>query len=131
MVKETLNVLIQLAASDNQVADKEAKLIQMIGQSNGMNKEEIEHMLKNPDKPIGDLSLLTDEQKFEHLYHVVQLMKVDGQVFKSEIVFCEDIAQRLGYKKGVIAELSSKIFSDPSITSDREHLKSKVQKYLK
>ncbi|MCG8386572.1 MAG: TerB family tellurite resistance protein [Cytophagales bacterium] len=131
MVKETLNVLIQLAASDNQVADKEAKLIQMIGQSNGMNKEEIEQMLKNPDKPIGDLSLLTDEQKFEHLYHVVQLMKVDGQVFKSEIVFCEDIAQRLGYKKGVIAELSSKIFSDPSITSDREHLKSKVQKFLK
>ena len=131
MVKETLNVLIQLAASDNQVADKEAKLIQMIGQSNGMNKEEVEQMLKNPDKPIGDLSLLTDEQKFEHLYHVVQLMKVDGQVFKSEIVFCEDIAQRLGYKKGVIAELSSKIFSDPSITSDREHLKSKVQKFLK
>ena len=131
MVKETLNVLIQLAASDNQVADKEAKLIQMIGQSNGMNKEEIEQMLKNPDKPIGDLSLLTDEQKFEHLYHVVRLMKVDGQVFKSEIVFCEDIAQRLGYKKGVIAELSSKIFSDPSITSDREHLKSKVQKFLK
>lgn len=131
MVKETLNVLIQLAASDNQVADKEAKLIQMIGQSNGMNKDEIEQMLKNPDKPIGDLSLLTDEQKFEHLYHVVQLMKIDGQVFKSEIVFCEDIAQRLGYKKGVIAELSSKIFSDPSITSDREHLKSKVQKYLK
>ena len=131
MVKETLNVLIQLAASDNQVADKEAKLIQMMGQSNGMNKEEIEQMLKNPDKPIGDLSLLTDEQKFEHLYHVVQLMKVDGQVFKSEIVFCEDIAQRLGYKKGVIAELSSKIFSDPSITSDREHLKSKVQKFLK
>ena len=26
MVKEQLNVLIQLAASDNQVADKEAKL---------------------------------------------------------------------------------------------------------
>ncbi len=131
MVKETLNVLIQLAASDNQVADKEAKLIQMIGQSNGMGKEEIDQMLKNPGHPIGDLSLLTDDQKFEHLYHVVQLMKVDGQVFKSEIVFCEDIAQRLGYKKAVIGELSSKIFSDPSITADREHLKGKVQKYLK
>ena len=131
MVKETLNVLIQLAASDNQVAEKEAKLIQMIGISNGMSKEEIDTMMKNPSRPIGDLTLLTDDQKFEHLYHVVQLMKVDGQVFKSEIVFCEDIANRLGYKKGVIGELSSKIFSDPSITADRDMLKKKTQKYLK
>ncbi|MEM7109890.1 MAG: TerB family tellurite resistance protein [Bacteroidota bacterium] len=131
MVKETLNVLIQLAASDSQVAEKEAKLIQMIGISNGLNKDEIDEMMHNPTRPIGDLSLLTDDQKFEHLYHVVQLMKIDGQVFKSEIVFCEDIADRLGYKKSVIAELSSKIFSDPSITSDREALKKKTQTYLK
>ena len=131
MVKEQLNVLIQLAASDNQVADKEAKLIQMIGQSNGVAKDEIEEMLKNPERPIGDLSMLTPDQKFEHLYHIVQLMKIDGQVFKSEIVFCQGIAERLGYKKGVIAELSSKIFSDPSITADREMLKTKAQKYLK
>ena len=131
MVEETLNVLIQLAASDNEVAEKEAKLIQMIGISNGIDKDRVDEMMKNPARPIGDLTLLTDDQKFEHLYHVVQLMKIDGQVFKSEIVFCEDIAQRLGYKKGVVAELSSKIFSDPSITSDRDMLKKKAQKYLK
>ena len=131
MVKEQLNVLIQLAASDNQVADKEAKLIQMIGQSNGVTQEEIDEMLKNPERPIGNLSMLTPDQKFEHLYHIVQLMKIDGQVFKSEIVFCQGIAERLGYKKGVIAELSSRIFSDPSITADREMLKTKAQKYLK
>ncbi len=130
MVKERLNVLIQLAASDSQVAEKEAKLIQMIGISNGLSKEEVNELMQNPAKPIGDLSSLTDDQKFEHLYHVVQLMKIDGQVFKSEIVFCEDIADRLGYKKGVIRELSSKIFSDPSITSDRDSLKKKAQKYL-
>ena len=130
MIKEQLNVLIQLAASDNDVAEKEAKLIKMIGVSNGVPAEDIDEMLKNPRKPIGDLSTLTDDQKFEHLYHVVQMMKIDGQVFKSEIVFCEDIAARLGYKKGVIGELSSKIYSDPSITSDREALKKKAQKYL-
>ena len=62
---------------------------------------------------------------------MVQLMKIDGQVFKSEIVFCEDIAQKLGYKKGVVGELSSRIFSDPSITADRDLLKKKALKYLK
>ncbi len=130
MVQEKLNVLIQLAASDNQVAEKEARLIHMIGQANGLNKETIDTMIGSPAQPVGDLRNLTEDQKFEHLYHVVQLMKVDGQVFKSEIVFCQDIAQRLGYKKGVIAELSSKIFSDPSITADREYLRKKTQKYL-
>ncbi|HNP19388.1 MAG TPA: TerB family tellurite resistance protein [Fulvivirga sp.] len=131
MVKEQLNVLIQLAASDSMVADNEAKLIRMIGVSNGIPKEEIDEMLKHPARPIGDLGSLTDDQKFEHLYHVVQMMKIDGQVFKSEIAFCEDIATRLGYKKSVISELSSKIFSDPTITADRDSLKKKVQKYLK
>ncbi|MEX2336092.1 MAG: TerB family tellurite resistance protein [Fulvivirga sp.] len=131
MIKEQLNVMIQLAASDNKVADKEAKLIYMIGESNGLTREEVSEMLKNPKRPIGDLNGLTEDQKFEHLYHVVQLMKADGQVFKSEIVFCEDIANRLGYKTGVIKELSTKIFSDPAITSDREVLKERAQKYLK
>ena len=131
MIKEQLNILIQLAASDSNVAEKEARLIKMIGVSNGVPAEEIEEMLKNPTKAIGDLNTLTDDQKFEHLYQVVQMMKIDGQVFKSEIVFCEDIASRLGYKTGVIAELSSKIYSDPAITSDRDSLKKKAQKYLK
>jgi hypothetical protein len=130
MIKEQLNVLIQLAASDSNVADKEAKLIQMIGISNGIPKEEVDEMLKNPSKPLGNLGTLTDDQKFEYLYQVVQMMKIDGQVFKSEIVFCEEMAERLGYKKAVIGELSSKIYSDPSITSDRDALKKKAQKYL-
>jgi uncharacterized tellurite resistance protein B-like protein len=130
MIHEKLNMLINLAASDNTVADKEAKLIHMIGQANGVSKDEVNEMLKNP-KPLGDLSTLTPDQKFEYLYYVVQLMKIDGQVFKSEIAFCENVAERLGYKKGVIGELSSKIYSDPSITADRDLLRNKAQKFLK
>lgn len=130
MVKDQLNVLIQLAASDNSIADKEAKLIHMIAKVNGISLDEVDHMLKNPT-PIGDLVSLTEDQKFEYLYNVVQLMKIDGQVFKSEIVFCEEIAEKLGYKKGVIGELSSGVFSDPSITADREMLQSKAGQYLK
>lgn len=131
MVKEQLQILIQLAASDNEVADKEARLIHMIAHVNGISKEEVDDMLKNPTTNTSDFSTLTEDQKFEYLYNVVQLMKIDGQVFKSEIVFCEEIAEKLGYKKGVVGELSSRIFSDPSITADRAMLMKKAQKYLK
>jgi uncharacterized tellurite resistance protein B-like protein len=130
MIQEQLNVLINLAASDGQVAERESKLIHMIGLSNGVSKEEIAEMIKNP-KPIGQLSSLSSDQKFEHLYHMVQMMKMDGQVFRSEIAFCEEVAEKLGYKKGVIAELSAGIYSDPSITSDRQRLRSKADKFLK
>ena len=130
MIKEQLNVLINLAASDRTVGDKEAKVIHIIGKANGLTKEEIEAMLKKP-QPIGDLSALTEDQKFENLYHLIQLMKSDGQVFKSEIHFCEQIAEKLGYKKAVVGELSSRIYSDPTITADRKLLLDRAHKFRK
>jgi uncharacterized tellurite resistance protein B-like protein len=130
MIKEQLNVLINLAASDSKVAEKEAKVIHMIGKANGVAKDEIDSMLKAP-QPIGDLSNFSEDQKFEALYHLIQLMKSDGQVFKSEVNFCEGIAERLGYKKAVVMELSSRIYSDPSITSDRKLLMERAHKFLK
>lgn len=130
MIKEQLNVLINLAASDSTVAEKEAKTIHMIAKANGISKEIVEGMLKKP-QPIGDLSSLAEDQKFENLYHLIQLMKSDGQVFKSEIHFCEQIAEKLGYKKGVVAELSSRIYSDPTITADRKLLMDRAHKFLK
>lgn len=125
-----LNVLINLAASDKNVAERESKLIHLIGKANGLSVEEIDTMLQNP-KPIGNIDTLTPEEKFEHLYYLIQLMKMDGQVFRSEIIFCEQIADRLGFKKGVVGELSQHIYSDPTITADRDMLIKKAEKFLR
>jgi len=130
MVKSQLNVLINLAASDNTVAEKEAKVIYALAKANGIPKEEVDEMMKKPS-PIGNLDTLTEDQKFENLYHLIQLMKSDGQVFKSEIHFCEEVAERLGYKKGVVGELSYRIYSDPSITADRKMLMDRAHKFLR
>ncbi len=130
MIKETLNVLINLAASDSKVADKEAKVIRLIGKANGISDTDLEEMLRRP-RPIGDLNALSEDQKFENLYHLIQIMKSDGQVFRSEIHFCEEIAEKLGYKKGVVAELSSRIYSDPTITADRKLIFERAHKFLK
>lgn len=130
MIKEQINVLINLAASDKMVGEKEAKTIHMLGKAHGLTRDEVEAMLKTP-RPIGNLSGFTEDQKFENLYNLIQLMKADGQVFKSEINFCEEIAERLGYKRQVIGELSSKIYSDPTITSDRKSMMARAHKFLK
>ena len=128
--KSELNILINLAASDNKVEDKEAKLIHAIAKANGIEKDDVDAMIRNP-KPIADASGMTQEEKFAHLYYLIQLMKMDGQVFRSEIVFCEQVAEKLGFKKGVVGELSAHIDSDPSITSDRDMLWKKARKCFK
>jgi uncharacterized membrane protein YebE (DUF533 family) len=128
--KAELNVLINLAASDGKIEEKEAKLIYIIGKANGLSHDEIDEMIKNPE-PITQLSAMTNDEKFEHLYYLIQLMRMDGQVFKSEIAFCEKMAERLGYRKGVIRELAQNIYSDPTITADREMLRRRAEKFIK
>jgi len=128
--KSELNVLINLAASDRNVASRESKLIHTIGKANGITRDEVDSMLKTP-KPIGNIDTLTPDEKFEHLYYLIQLMKMDGQVFRSEIVFCEQIADKLGFKKAVVGEVSQHVYSDPTITADRDMVKGKAMKFLK
>ena len=128
--KAELNILINLAASDSTIEGKELKLIHMVAKANGLSKEETDALIKNP-QPIGDIGALTSDEKFEHLYYLIQMMKMDGQLFKSEIAFCESIAEKMGYKKGIVAELSSNIYSDPSITADRDMLRKKAEKFIR
>jgi len=130
MFEKQLNALAQLGSVDGHLSEKELRFVKMLAKVNGMSDDEFDKVINNPT-PAGDLSTLSDEQKFEFIYSLVQLMKADGQVFKSEINFCEKIAEELGYKKSVIGELSSRIYSDPAITTDREKLKARAQKYLK
>jgi uncharacterized tellurite resistance protein B-like protein len=70
----------------------------MVGKANGLTKEEVAQMISNP-QPITNISALTSDEKFEHLYYLIQMMKMDGQVFKSEIVFCEKIAEKMGVQE--------------------------------
>jgi len=130
MHKKEISLMIQLAITDQVLADKEERLIYNLGRLHGIPENEIRDLIKNP-VPIGPVEVLNNDEKFQYLYMVIQMMKVDGQIFKSEIEFCKSLAEKLGYKKGVVAALSSRIYSDPTITADREELKRTAEKYLK
>jgi len=127
-----LNMLIQLALTDNDFAGPEKGLIYMIGKANGIKETEIDdlvqkHLNKEPVKI--EFTALSEDERFEFLYNIIQLMKIDNEVFLSEIRYCEKMAEKLGYQKVVVREISSKIYSDPAITSDRNLLKDIVLKY--
>lgn len=125
-----LNVLINLAAIDRIIDAKEVKLIHMIGSANGFKREQVDELIRHPSTVL-NLNDMTAEEKFEHLYYLVTLMKADGKVFQNEIDFCEKIASRLGYAKGVVAALSQHIYSDINVRADRDMLRKKTDEFIR
>ena len=128
--KAELNILINLAAIDRMIDAKEVKLIHMIGKANGFTREEVDEMIRNP-QTIMNMTNMTSDEKFEHLYYLITLMKSDGKIFQNEIDFCEKVADKLGYKKGVVASMSQYIYSDINVRADRDLLRKKSDQYLK
>lgn len=128
-----MSILIQLSLIDNQLSSLEKRYIYALGKANKMPEKEIDNLFENllskKNHELPDLGTLSDDDKFNHLYNIVQLMKVDRKVYLSEIRFCQHLANKLGYKISVIAELSANIYSDPALTTDRSRLKEMIQKY--
>lgn len=126
--KSELNVLINLAIIDHIIDAKEMNLIRMIGKANLISDSDIEELISHP-QTITSIRDMTEEEKFEHLYFLITLMKADGRVLREEISFCEKIANRLGYESGVIGALSQHIYSSPDVKSDRGILRTKMERF--
>lgn len=127
--EEQLSILVHLSMADKFLADEESKLIHKIGERNGLTREAVELIIDNP-RPIPNLRNLPPDEKFTYLFDVIQLMKIDGKIHQSEIQFCERLAMALGYKPGVVADLSAYIYSDPGISTKRSFLRSIADQHL-
>ena len=128
-IKSQLNALIHLAAVDGYSSPVEKMHIKTLGKAHGISEKEIDDLIDNPDTSLSNMENLSEDEKFDFLFNIVQLMKVDNRVFRSEVKYCEQIAVKLGFSKDVISTLSSRIYSDPSITTDLESLRKEVMKY--
>jgi len=130
MSRTHLNLLVQLAKIDGVVVQDEIDLIKKIGKANGMSSEEISECFEDPTL-IEDLQHLSDDEKYDYIYNIVQLMKIDGRLYKEEIRFCAKVVSKLGYQEDVLRELILKIYSDEHISTDKNSLKETIQQYLK
>jgi uncharacterized tellurite resistance protein B-like protein len=101
VTKKQLNILIQLAEADKHFAKAEREMIFKIAKERNFPEDTVNELIKNPE-PIDTLGALSVEQKFEYLMSSIELVFADHNVFESEIIFCKNIAIKLGFKKGVI-----------------------------
>ncbi|HEX6224757.1 MAG TPA: TerB family tellurite resistance protein [Chryseolinea sp.] len=125
-----LKLLISLAQIDGQVAERERNFITSIGKSQDITMEQMEtlfdqrHALIVPDD-------LTDDQRFEYLFSLVKLMKIDERMYKEEMLFCTKIAENLGYENQVMFELLLHVKAGIMEKDEIINLKEVTQKHLK
>jgi uncharacterized tellurite resistance protein B-like protein len=101
VTRKQLNILIQLAEADKHFAKTEREMIFKIAKDRNFSEDLVNSLIRNPE-PIDTLGALSSEQKFEYLMSCIDLVFADHNVFESEIIFCKNIAIKLGFKKGII-----------------------------
>lgn len=134
-IRNHLKALVQISIIDRDFGEPERTYVYTIGKANKIAEEEIDsivnEVLESKDYEEVNFAGLMSEERFDYLYDIVQLMKIDGEVFLTEIRYCEGIADKLGYNKKVVKKMASRIYSDPAITGNRDALMREANKYLK
>lgn len=133
-IKNHLKALIQLSIIDRDFGQPEKSYVYTIGKANRVPEKEIDDVVSEvlTSKENSDVNFdgLLSEERFDYLYDIIQLMKIDGEVFLTEIRYCEEVAEKLGYDKKVVKKMSGRIYGDPSITGNREALMKEANKFL-
>lgn len=129
MAMAQLKLLINLAQIDGEVAELERQYIINIGKANRIYKNHVLPLLEMRH-PLIVPSDLTDDQKFNYIFSLVQLMKIDGKSYKEEILFCSKIASKLGYQKEVMLDLLQHVSAEDITDFQLEDLKRLTEKYL-
>jgi hypothetical protein len=123
-----MKLLINLARIDGTVAERERNYIINIGRANGIYPDQVEPLFDQRHELIVPTNL-TDDQTFNYIFSLVQLMKIDERMYKEEILFCSKIASRLGYDQEVMFDLMLHVRAVMG-ANEMENLKQLTAKYL-
>ncbi|TRX61780.1 TerB family tellurite resistance protein [Fulvivirga sp. M361] len=108
VTRKQLNILIQLAEVDKHFSHLEREMIFNLAKKKQFPSNQVKELIRNPE-PIGTLGALSSEQRFDYLYNIIDLMLADKKIFDTEVLFCKDIAIKLGFKKDVVEFLQEEI----------------------
>jgi hypothetical protein len=124
-----MKLLVSLAQIDGTIAPNEKNYILNIGKANGLDEESIKPLF-DERHPLVIPNNLTAEEKFNYIFSLVQLMKIDERMYKEEILFCSKIASTLGYNKQVMFDLMMHVKGNSMEKGEIDSLKEMALKYL-
>jgi uncharacterized tellurite resistance protein B-like protein len=125
-----MKLLISLAQIDGNVAEREKNYIINIGRANGIYPDEITPLFSQRHDLIIPKNLDKD-QRFNMVFNLVQLMKIDERMYKEEILFCSKVAANLGYDQEAMFDFLLHVKTAAMGSDEVESLKRITSRYLK
>lgn len=121
--------LVHLAKADGKISKSESGLLVKIGERNGVSADEVFEMVDSSDdffykKPEND------EQRFDQLYDLVEMMRIDGEVSPKEVEYTIEIAEKMGIRKAVAWILVQALVEGQAIGKSKKSLKRNASEYL-
>ena len=110
--------LYTLILSDNMVEKSEMKILYEIGSEQGFTKKEVDELIRNPHK-IKHIKPNNEKLKLEYLLDYCRLIEADENTDPREILFCKDLADKLGFNDENIVHNLIEFFIDE--IRDRKH----------
>lgn len=128
-VKSHLMNLVALAKADGHLDEREMNFIVAVGRKNGMRPDEVRSIVGNAST-IHLVIPDNDSERFDQIFDLVDMMLADGVVDDTEMDFCVDMAEKLGFRKDVVAVLVRRISQGVKDGFPREQIKEDTQTFL-
>jgi len=128
-IKQQLNILIQLAKIDRDYDREEKEFIYDFGNKYNISRSEIEEIERNPEYFVNTNTFSLDE-KIELMYNTLRLAKVDKRILPSEIIYCQEVASRLGFNRSVIDAMLPLVNKQPLELVNYTAIRRKVGPFL-
>ncbi|UYZ63737.1 tellurite resistance TerB family protein [Hymenobacter weizhouensis] len=121
--------LAALAKADGHIDEREMNFIVAVGQKNGMRAAEVRSLVGNTSSVklvIPD----NDSERFDQIFDLVDMMLADGVVDNHEMEFCIGMAEKLGFRRDIVAVLVRNISQGVKDGLPREQIKEQTQTLL-
>ena len=121
-IKSHLMNLVALAKADGHMDEREMSFIVAVGKKNGMRADEVRSIMGNSSQ-IRLIIPDNDSERFDQIFDLVDMMLADGIVDDTEMSFCVNMAEKLGFRKEVVSRLVRHISQGVKDGMEREQIK--------
>lgn len=123
--KSHLKNLVALARSDDQLHESEIAFLYKIGTKYGLKKKQIANIIEDQENIVAELPRSHDV-RMDQLHDLVGMMLADGSVEMAELDFCDEMAEKMGFKSAIIHHLVEFVKSGRKDTDEWEAFKQKA-----
>ena len=100
--------LLAVACADGVLEQAEIDLILQIGKRMDVSYDELKRVIERPGS-VKFTAPETNQERIALLYDMVLVMMVNGDIDEGEVLYCKNIAQKLGFSHKVIDVIVSKV----------------------